>query len=289
MSFIYEVNGQRVEFEKEPTEKDIDEAALSLKVKPVSQQQKPVEGAGGAAFGVYRPQGRRPESQQDREASKDMPLQTARGVATGTLGAIPDLLNLPGTIYSGVTGNEAPYKVPLGSEEWNQMLPFQSDTPQARLARFGGEVLAPIPTIKGAKAIASLFLLYPNINSVHYLDESYFDNESKSFWEKIGGSSSELLRSDFFTYFENKFGYNPDIRFDGGGKVQPKDLTKINNFNNIQKGVDYYSYSDNLEKQEKADRWFELFVINQKEKQLNKIEFNEFMQLSNELAWEDLD
>ena len=154
MSFIYEVNGQRVEFEKEPTEKDIDEAALSLKVKPVSQQQKPVEGAGGAAFGVYRPQGRRPESQQDREASKDMPLQTARGVATGTLGAIPDLLNLPGTIYSGVTGNEAPYKVPLGSEEWNQMLPFQSDTPQARLARFGGEVLAPIPTIKGAKAIA---------------------------------------------------------------------------------------------------------------------------------------
>ena len=84
-------------------------------------------------------------------------------------------------------------------------------------------------------------------------------------------------------------GNNPDIRYAGGGKVQPKDLTKINNFNNIQKGVDYYSYSDNLEKQEKADRWFELFVINQKEKQLNKIEFNEFMQLSNELAWEDLD
>lgn len=154
MAFIYEVNGQRVEFEKEPTEKDIDEAARALAPAPESRMPKPVEGSGGAAFGVYRPQGRRPESQQGREASKDMPLQTARGVVTGTLGAIPDLLNLPGTIYTGVTGNEAPYKVPLGSEEWNQMLPFQSDTPQARLARFGGEVLAPIPTIKGAQAIA---------------------------------------------------------------------------------------------------------------------------------------
>jgi len=30
MAFIYEVNGQRVEFEKEPTEADIDEAARSL-------------------------------------------------------------------------------------------------------------------------------------------------------------------------------------------------------------------------------------------------------------------
>ena len=31
MPFVYEVNGQRVEFEREPTEKDIDEAAASLK------------------------------------------------------------------------------------------------------------------------------------------------------------------------------------------------------------------------------------------------------------------
>ena len=73
---------------------------------------------------------------------------------------------------------------------------------------------------EGAKAIASLFLLYPNVNSVHYEDESYFENEDKSFWEKIGGDSSELFREDFFRYFENKFGYNPDIRFDGGGEIE---------------------------------------------------------------------
>jgi len=107
-------------------------------------------------------------------------------------------------------------------------------------------------------------------------------------WEniKVYSEKNIKLADGTNTTFDSN---NPDIRFMAGGKVQPKDLTKINNFNNVQKGVDYYSYSDNLEKQEKADRWLELFVINQKEKQLNKTEFNEFMQLSNELAWEDLD
>jgi len=153
MAYIYEVNGQRVEFEREPTEKDIDEAARSLRPAPQSQQQKPVEGAGGAAFGVYRPQGRRPESQQDREAAKDMPLQTARGVVTGTLGAIPDVLNLPGNLYGAATGQQSPYQVPFGSEQWNEMLPFKSDAPSAKLARLGGEVMAPFPTVKGLQTI----------------------------------------------------------------------------------------------------------------------------------------
>lgn len=156
MAFIYEVNGQRVEFEKEPTDKDIDEAARSLGAKPESQMPKPVEGAGGAAFGVYRPQGRRPESQNDREASKEMPIQTARGLVTGSLGAPADILNLPGQLYGMATNQPAPYRIPLGSEDFNQLLPGQSDTPQARLARFGGEALAPVPTIKGAKAIAQV-------------------------------------------------------------------------------------------------------------------------------------
>ena len=153
MAFVYEVNGQKVEFDKEPTEADIDEAARSLRPAAKSQQQRPVEGAGGAAFGVYRPQGRRPESQQDREAAKDMPLQTARGVVTGTLGAPADLANLPGVLYSAVSGQPQPYQVPLGSESWNEMLPFKSDAPSAKLARLGGEVMAPFPTVKGLQTI----------------------------------------------------------------------------------------------------------------------------------------
>jgi hypothetical protein len=44
MAFVYEVNGQRVEFEREPTEKDIDEAAASLKTTaPVTKEKTTLE------------------------------------------------------------------------------------------------------------------------------------------------------------------------------------------------------------------------------------------------------
>ena len=99
MAFVYEVNGQRVEFEKEPTEKDIDEAARQLgAAKPESRMPKPIEGPGGAAFGMYRPAGRRPESQNDREASKDMPLQTVRGIVSN----IPAIAGIPGSVVNTV-------------------------------------------------------------------------------------------------------------------------------------------------------------------------------------------
>jgi hypothetical protein len=76
-------------------------------------------------------------------------------------------------------------------------------------------------------------------------------------------------------------------RFDGGGAIQPRDLTQIENYRNIYKGAEFYTFSDNPEKVEKADRWFELFRTNQKERQLTAEEFVEFMQLSNELSWEE--
>jgi hypothetical protein len=138
---------------KRKIQASLDQSTYTPPQTPVSAMPAPVEGSGGAAFGVYRPAGRRSDSQQDREAAKDMPLQTARGLVTGTLGAIPDLINLPGAVYGAVTGEEPGYRVPGGSEDWNRILPGQSNTPQARLARFGGEMLAPIPTLKGAQAI----------------------------------------------------------------------------------------------------------------------------------------
>jgi hypothetical protein len=97
--------------------------------------------------------GRRPESQQDREASKEMAPQTLRGLVTGALGAPADILNLPGTIYSAVSGQPAPYQVPYGSEKFNEILPGRSDAPSAKLARGFGEVLAPVPSIKALKTI----------------------------------------------------------------------------------------------------------------------------------------
>ena len=53
MPFIYEVNGQRVEFDKEPTEQDIDEAAKQLGSQPANQKQgfTGIEAAGPAVTG----------------------------------------------------------------------------------------------------------------------------------------------------------------------------------------------------------------------------------------------
>lgn len=52
MSFIYEINGQRVEFENEPTEADIDEAAKSLGSSSKKEAGNEAElSAGGRALG----------------------------------------------------------------------------------------------------------------------------------------------------------------------------------------------------------------------------------------------
>lgn len=75
---------------------------LNSETKPESRMPKPVEGAGGAAFGVYRPAGRRPESQQDREASKDMPVQTARGIASNVLMGATAPVSVPSSIINTI-------------------------------------------------------------------------------------------------------------------------------------------------------------------------------------------
>jgi hypothetical protein len=49
MAFIYEVNGQRIEFEKEPTDADIDEAARSMGTGPKEQSTTAGSGAAVAA------------------------------------------------------------------------------------------------------------------------------------------------------------------------------------------------------------------------------------------------
>jgi hypothetical protein len=173
MAFIYEVNGQRVEFEKEPTEKDIDEAARALAPAPESRMPKPVEGSGGAAFGVYRPQGRRPESQnQNRESNKEMATQTGRGVLSNIpvalsspisfpSSAINMVANAPRTIQdiqnryqsvrSQLAGNE---RQPLPElPEYNKVAPYdigffanlvpgaQPETPAQAMAFAGGQAV----------------------------------------------------------------------------------------------------------------------------------------------------
>jgi len=132
-----------------------------------------------------------------------------------------------------------------------------------------------------------------NLDEKKY-DGVIFNNINDNFWDDKGSPQNvyyainpeQIKLSDGSN--ETFDGNNPDIRFDEGGATQSKDLSKIYNFQNIYKGAEFYSYSDDSEKQEKADRWFELFIKNQKEHIITPEEFKEFISLSNELSLEDL-
>ena len=55
MAFIYEVNGQRIEFEKEPTDADIDEAARAMGTGPKEQTKQQEPNAVAAAVEAVAP------------------------------------------------------------------------------------------------------------------------------------------------------------------------------------------------------------------------------------------
>jgi len=140
MAFVYEVNGVKVQFDHEPTDADIDEAALNLgtsKAKPKSER-KVTETAGGAAIVMPNITGRRPASQNDREASAEMGLQTVRGIASN----VPAIAGIPGSVINAVANaprtaqdisnryqkaqeaftGQAPQVQPL--PEYNQVTPY---------------------------------------------------------------------------------------------------------------------------------------------------------------------
>jgi hypothetical protein len=89
---------------------------------------------GGAAFGVM-PQMKPKRAHQDREASKNVPVDLARGFVSGVLGA-------PGDVESII--RMLPYlneetMLPT-SEDVEKKLPFKSDTPVSRAATGLGQV-----------------------------------------------------------------------------------------------------------------------------------------------------
>ena len=92
---IYEYQGQQYEIETDDPQLAKSKILKYLESgKPrESAKPAPVEGEGGAAFGMYPQAGRRPESQQDREAALDMPLQTVRGAVSN----IPAIAGIPGS------------------------------------------------------------------------------------------------------------------------------------------------------------------------------------------------
>jgi hypothetical protein len=68
---------------------------------------------------------------------------------------------------------------------------------------------------------------------------------------------------------------------------QPSDLRQVKNFNAIYNGAEFFTFSDNEEKKEQADRWFDLLLKNQKKTKLTESEFAEFTKLSNILLLEE--
>jgi hypothetical protein len=78
MAYVYEINGQRVEFEKEPTQEDIDEAARQLGSAPVEPPKSQVrQEAEGVATALAVP------AMQAIQTVVENPIQSALG-AYGT-------------------------------------------------------------------------------------------------------------------------------------------------------------------------------------------------------------
>jgi len=77
----------------------------------------------------YRSAGRRPESQNDRRAAANMPIDFVRGVASGVLGAPGDIESL----VRMLPGLDERTVLPT-SEDIEKRLPLRSDTPAGRAA-----------------------------------------------------------------------------------------------------------------------------------------------------------
>ena len=77
----------------------------------------------------YRSAGRRPESQNDRRAAANMPIDFARGVASGVLGAPGDIESL----VRMLPGLDERTVLPT-SEDIEKRIPLRSDTPAGRAA-----------------------------------------------------------------------------------------------------------------------------------------------------------
>lgn len=108
----------------------------------------------GAAFGVYPQMARRRESSNDREASKDVPLQAARGMLAGTLGMPGDLEEMAraGARQLGVNVGASP-ALPT-SDAMRETLPVPASSPAGRVAgAVGATVGMPAGGGLGMKAV----------------------------------------------------------------------------------------------------------------------------------------
>lgn len=123
-----------------------------------SEKRSPLETAGGAYVG-YRRAGRRPESQQDREASANIPVAVARGLVSGTLGMPGDIESIARLPYELITGKESKTILPT-SEDIEKRLPFRgaSQTPVGQMFTGASQLAGGAYTgpLSGARAVMAV-------------------------------------------------------------------------------------------------------------------------------------
>lgn len=111
------------------------------------------------AYIGYRRAGRRPESQQNREASANIPVAVARGLVSGTLGLPGDIESLARMPYELITGKESKTILPT-SEDIEKRLPFRgsSQTPVGQMFTGAGQLAGGAYTgpLSGARAVMAV-------------------------------------------------------------------------------------------------------------------------------------
>lgn len=98
MAYVYEINGQRVEFDKEPTDADIDEAARSIGAQPTSEPGSIYGLAAPAvtAYGYSQPTGLKPLAQgAGQMAGQGLKAMAGRGLVT-------NIADVAGVVSHGV-------------------------------------------------------------------------------------------------------------------------------------------------------------------------------------------
>jgi hypothetical protein len=107
----------------------------------------------------YRSAGRRPESQNDREAAANIPVAVARGLVSGTLGLPGDIESIARLPYELITGKDSPTILPTSSDI-EKRLPFRgaSQTPAGQLFTGAGQLAGGAYTgpLSGARAMMAV-------------------------------------------------------------------------------------------------------------------------------------
>jgi hypothetical protein len=212
MAFVYEINGQRVEFEKEPTEADIDEAAKSLGQKPEKQIEDVAQQAAQALApaAMYGATGL-PELAKTALTAAEPMLGVGKGVIQGyknnPVGAVADAVLLHGgmpPVFGGVKTAEGLYNTYKTAKEvgsnFNNMLSALPETARQDFYKVVDQLkpadktrLMELAEKKGANALKS-FQLPDYIGPKAAQTFGQLQSQVPSTMQKIGSVAGPIAR-----------------------------------------------------------------------------------------------